>query len=444
MTLYGSWGRYPATRQTAWRPRFQDELLDLFAGGSREGEPPVRTLAYGNGRSYGDSCLSCEDVAIDMRGMDRVLSFDPATGHLRCESGMLLDALIQLALPHGWFPPVTPGTRFITLGGAIANDVHGKNHHRVGSFGDHVLSFDLLTSDGRIRHCSRTENADWFGSTLGGLGLTGIVTVVELKLKRVAGPWMQTESIRFGSLGEFFELSLASKDAWEYTVAWTDCLASGKQLGRGHFLRANHGDGATTGQSPSMHRLQVPVVPPLSLVGPWTLRPFNSLYYNRQQVKNLSATRHYIPYFYPLDAIKHWNRLYGPKGFQQFQCVFPPHEAEEGCTTLLKMISHSGEGSFLAVLKQFGESTPPGWLSFSRPGTTLALDFAQRGARTNELLSSLSRVVEDLGGAIYPAKDAQMSARHFQSSYPKWEQLEARRDPRLCSRFWRRVALQHS
>lgn len=376
-----------------------------------------------------------------MRKLDRILSFDSESGRIRCESGLLLDSLIKHTLPKGWFPAVTPGTRFITLGGAVANDIHGKNHHAVGSFGNHVISLELLTSDGKTRCCSRTENPDWFAATVGGLGLTGIITAVELQLRPVFSPWMHAESVRFKTLKDFFKISQESKEHWEYTVAWIDCLATGKGLGRGIFFRANHENSKIDCRNPSSRRLIIPFSPPISLVESWAVRPFNAFYYYRQMVKMREYAQHYIPYFYPLDGIEGWNRLYGPAGFQQFQCVLPPEVAETGCERLLRMISSDGAGSFLAVLKQFGDCFSPGLLSFSRPGTTLALDFANHGEKTSNLLRRLSDVVQNLGGAIYPAKDAQMPASIFRASYPKWAQLEEKRDPRLCSQFWQRVAL---
>ncbi len=433
MTRYASWGLYPRLPQTAVQPRFADALAPLLTG--------VGALPFGNGRSYGDSCLASGGPLIDMQALNRVRSFDRASGRIVCEAGLLLHELIALALPLGWFPPVTPGTSFVTVGGAIANDVHGKNHHATGSFGHHVRWFDLLRSDGQVLRCSPEQHADWFAATIGGLGLTGLIGAVELQLRPVQGPWLQTESIKFGNLGEFFALSQQSAADWEYTVAWTDCLARGPQLGRGHFLRANHAGPLAQGRLPGSHARQMPFTPPFSLVNRWSLGAFNTLYYHRQRQHSCAGVQHYRPYFYPLDAIQHWNRLYGRQGFQQYQCVLPPAQAEAACSALLRTIATSGEGSFLAVLKQFGDHAAPGWLSFARPGTTLALDFAQRGEATRSLFERLDQIVLEAGGAIYPAKDAHMPAKLFRLAYPRWQELEARRDPALCSAFWRRVAL---
>ena len=437
MDSYPSWGRYPSTPQQGLRPRFDDELPALLQS------LPPGSLAFGNGRSYGDSILAASGRVLDMRQLDRVLAFDRQSGRLHCEAGLLLSDLIRLTLPCGWFPAVTPGTRFVTVGGAVANDVHGKNHHGAGSFGDHVIGLELLRSDGSRRHCSREHHSDWFGATLGGLGLTGVITRVELQLRPVAGPWLHTESIRFADLSGFFELSAQSAD-WEYTVAWIDCLAKGRALGRGHFLRANHAGPLVQGRAPSSRRLNMPFTPPIPAVNRLTLPAFNSLYYHRQRQHCRSALQHYEPYFYPLDSVLNWNRLYGPRGFQQYQCVLPPAAAQEGVKALLGTIARSGEGSFLAVLKQFGERQAPGWLSVARPGTTLALDFAQRGVVTQTLFAELDAIVAAAGGALYPAKDAHMGPALFRQAYPRWEELEARRDPQLNSAFWRRTALAPS
>lgn len=422
-----SWGRYPKARQ---------QLLRLTNRHAPLPETTGSLLPRGNGRSYGDSCLNPDGTLLLADGLDRFIAFDPATGVLRAEAGTTLEAVINLVLPHGWFLPVTPGTRFATLGGALANDVHGKNHHRAGSFGHHVLRFELLRSDGDRRIC--VPGADGlFAATLGGLGLTGLVTWIELALARVPGNCLDVESIRFGALDEFFALSRESEPTHAYTVAWVDCLASGRKLGRGHFLRANHRAGGDV-RAPA-RRLSVPFVPPVSPVNRFTLRGFNWLYYNRQLARTRRSTQHYLPFFYPLDGIAHWNRAYGPRGFLQHQCVLPPAHAREGMAALLGEIARSGQGSFLAVLKEFGTIPSRGLLSFPRPGTTLALDFPNSGPGTFALLDRLDAVVHELGGAVYPAKDARMSGAHFRQAYPRWTSMLEHIDPAISSGFWRRV-----
>ena len=396
-------------------------------------------LPRGCGRSYGDSCLVPDGgCLVDMRSLDRFIQFDEDSGILRCEAGVTLDTILKFMVPCGWFVPVTPGTRFVTVGGAIANDVHGKNHHRQGSFGNHVLQFELLRSDGSRTICSPTENADWFEATIGGLGLTGAITWVDLRLRRIDGPLMDVETLRFDNAGEFFRLSNESDAGFEYTVAWIDCLARGRQLGRGIFMRGNHTGGAaaeTTGMPRT--RLRVPVMPPVSLVNGISLRAFNSLYYHWPRAQH--STSHFVPFFYPLDRIGDWNRIYGRKGFLQYQCVVPLSGGQEVLNSILGEISRSGTGSFLAVLKVFGRMASKGWLSFPREGITLALDFPFGGHKTLALLDRLDSLVRAVGGAVYPAKDARMSPAVFQRFFPAWERLEAYRDPSIMSAFWSRV-----
>jgi FAD/FMN-containing dehydrogenase len=397
-------------------------------------------LPLGNARSYGDSCLNDGGVLLAARGLDHFIAFDPASGVLTCEAGVLFSDILDLVVPQGWFLPVTPGTRFVTVGGAIANDVHGKNHHRAGAFGHHVLSFELLRTDGSRLRCSPEENADWFDATVGGLGLTGFITSASIQLRRVAGPWMSTESHRFDDLAGFFALSRESDRDYEYTVSWIDCVARGKGLGRGLFSRGNHAP-ARPDKRPaaSKRRLAIPVTPPVSLVNPLSLRAFNQLYYRRQRKRVVHATTHYEPFFYPLDGIAQWNRMYGPRGFLQYQCVVPPEAAEATMAELVRTIAASGTGSFLAVLKQFGDQPSRGMLSFPRPGTTLALDFPNGGTSTFALLDRLDAIVDGAGGAVYPAKDARMSGEHFRRYFPRWEAFSRFIDPGMSSSFWRRV-----
>jgi FAD/FMN-containing dehydrogenase len=352
-----------------------------------------------------------------------------------------LAEIINLVLPQGWFLPVTPGTRFVTVGGAIANDVHGKNHHRTGSFGHHVLSFELLRSDGSRRACTSESDEDgWFSATVGGLGLTGLITHAQLQLRRVPGPLLESENIRLGSLDEFFSISRASADTHEYSVAWIDCLASGRARGRGHFTRADHAAQAA-GERPNSPggALAIPFTPPVSLVNRLTLRPFNTLYYRRQLPRTRRSASHLLPFFYPLDGISEWNRMYGPAGFLQYQCVLPPATAADGVDALLAEIARSGTGSFLAVLKEFGNQPSRGLLSFPRPGTTLALDFPNRGPEVFRLLDRLDHIVDEAGGALYPAKDARMSATSFRRAYARVNDFLPYLDPRFSSGFWRRV-----
>jgi FAD/FMN-containing dehydrogenase len=424
-----SWGRYPRVNQRISPLRDRSSRLPDFAG---------TALAYGNGRSYGDSCLNPDGTLLHTRGLDRFIAFDEASGMLRCEAGVTLGEILELIVPRRWFLPVTPGTRHVTVGGAIANDVHGKNHHVAGTFSHHVRGFGLLRSDGTHSECR--PGSPLFAATIGGLGLTGVITWVELQLRRVDNPWLETESIRFENLHEFFALSAESAGSHEYTVAWIDCLARGKALGRGHFHRSVHASAEIkSGPAEPKAALAVPITPPFSLVNRLTLRPFNALYFQRQQARRRSAVEHYASFFYPLDSIRDWNRMYGRRGFLQHQCVIPGSDAPAAVAELLREIAASGTGSFLAVLKEFGDLPSLGLLSFPRPGTTLALDFPNAGPEVFVLLDRLDAIVAAAGGAVYPAKDARMSGAHFRGAYPRWQEFATHMDPRFSSGFWRRV-----
>ena len=426
-----SWGRYPRARQTVIRCHDRHAALPAIA---------CSLLPYGNGRSYGDSCLNDGGALLHARGLDRFIAFEPQTGVLRCEAGVLLSEILELVVPQGWFLPVTPGTQFVTVGGAIANDVHGKNHHRAGTFGAQVRAFELLRSDGSRRRCAPAENPDWFAATVGGLGLTGLITWAEIQLRRIANPWIASETIRFGNLDEFFAVSAASDRDYEYTVAWLDCAARGAALGRGLFMRGNHAPAlcAARPRAPA-RRLSVPFAPPFSLINSWSLKAFNTLYYHRQWAKITRGITHYAPFFYPLDRVMAWNRIYGRHGFLQYQCVIPHVHGHAAIREVLERIVRSGLGSFLAVLKIFGEIPAAGWLSFPRSGVTLALDFPNRGKATFKLLESLDAVVAAAGGAVYPAKDARMSGARFREFFPRWQRFSDYIDPRFSSSFWRRV-----
>ena len=424
-----SWGRWPrhAHERIALTDRFQLPAFD----------PARRYLPWGQGRSYGDSCQNDQGVLLETRRLDRLIAFDRDSGVIECEAGMLMRDLIAFALPQGWFVPVTPGTSHITLGGAIANDVHGKNHHREGCFGRHVLGFELLRSDGSTRWCSLKESADWFGASVGGLGLTGLIRRLRLQLRRVPGAFLQGDSLRFGALSEFFALSKESDTTHEYTVAWLDCAARGANQGRGVFIRANHSD--RSARTPAEAGLQMPFTPPISLVNRASLSAFNALYFHRPAATQQHAVWHYRPFFYPLDSVGQWNRLYGPQGFYQYQCVIPEAAAEPALREMLAQIAASGSGSFLAVLKMFGDLPSQGWLSFPRAGATLALDFPNRGEATLALLERLDNITRAAQGAVYPAKDARMSAAAFQQYFPRWQQMDPYLDPQFSSSFWRRV-----
>ncbi|WP_342630801.1 FAD-binding oxidoreductase [Marinobacter alkaliphilus] len=401
---------------------------------------PRPLLPYGNGRSYGDVCLTDKGTLILTRGLDRFIEFDPLQGRLRCEAGITLGEILALVVPQGWFLASTPGTQFATIGGAVANDVHGKNHHDLGCFGHHVMALELLRSDGEVIYCSPETNPQWLYSTIGGLGLTGLIRWVDVQLKPILNPWMRVQSQRFANLDEFWTMSQEVEAYWPYTVAWIDCLASGESRGRGILLTGDHAPAQSQpiGYRPREKRMLID--PPFSMINHFTLKTFNALYY-RQPVRPQGTLTHYTPFFYPLDAIQNWNRIYGKKGFFQYQCVIPPENAQAAIADLLDTIARHSDGSFLAVLKMFGNKKSVGMLSFPRPGATLALDFPNRGSRTLNLLSALDDIVRSAKGALYPAKDARMPADLFQSGYPAWQDFSRFVDPHFSSSFWRRVTL---
>jgi FAD/FMN-containing dehydrogenase len=427
-----SWGRQPQATQAA-RPLF-------WRADPIPPTPGKTVLPYGLGRSYGDSCLNDGNVLLLTRCLDHVIRFDSENGTLQCEAGVTLDDVLQLIVPRGWFLPITPGTKFVTVGGAIANDVHGKNHHRAGTFGCHVTRFELLRSSGERLLCSPSQNTDWFEATIGGLGLTGLITWAEFNLRRVENSLITMESVKFGELEEFFDVSAESDRDFEYTVAWLDCVSGGRSLGRGIFMRGNHANGDNRSRlTHGPPRRTVPFDFPGIALNPWSIRAFNFLYYSRQREKNRKKTVHYDGFFYPLDAISHWSRIYGRRGFFQYQFVVPAAQNREAIREILTRIAKSGRGSFLAVLKTFGDAKSPGLLSFPRPGVTLALDFPNQGAATLALFDELDRIVLEAGGRIYPAKDARMSPGMFQGGYPDWQRFQHWLDPQFSSSFWRRV-----
>ncbi len=433
MSDFSSWGGYPPVNQQG-----------LYLNHQREAFPQLTEtlLPYGLGRSYGDSCLNSAGKVLSSKLLKNFISFNKDTGLLRCESGITLAEIIEVFLPQGWFLPVTPGTKYVTVGGAISNDVHGKNHHVAGSFGNHVTRFELLRSDATRLLCSSTENSDYFSSTIGGLGLTGFIVWAEIQLKAVVSQSIDTETIKYKNLDDFFRISNDSVEDFEYTVAWLDCLAAGNGLGKGHFIRGNHSSFRDIDRAKPLlkkKKLTVPIKPPISCINALTLRAFNKLYYERQVQERVFASVNYDPFFYPLDGILHWNRIYGSNGFIQHQCVIPLQDAKEGIREMLQCISAAGLGSFLVVLKMMGDVPSRGLLSFPQEGATLAIDFPYQGNKTLALLSRLDEVVSQAKGKIYPAKDARMSAELFQKAYPHWQAVESLRDPHINSDFWRRV-----
>lgn len=404
---------------------------------------PSSMLGFGNGRSYGDSCQNSSGVLVDMRCRNRILGFDPATGVLTAEAGVFLSDIIEFAAPHGFFPAVVPGTKYVTLGGAIANDIHGKNHHRRGTFGCHVLSLSLLRSDGSEYECSRAKNRNLFAATIGGMGLTGLVMTATIRLMKVSSLEIEETVTPLGSLEDYFDLAADADEANEYAVAWIDQLASGKREGRGLLLTGNHARGRVDkSQSTGKSLLAVPFQPPLNLLNRPFVRMFNTAYRfakSRGKARRFSS---YTSFFFPLDGVADWNRLYGPRGLVQHQSVIPETEARGAIPALMRAAREAGDASFLTVLKRFGGLASPGVLSFPRPGYTLTLDFAYRGPRTVDLLQKLSLITIEAGGAVNPYKDAHMSAETFAVSLPAWPELEVWRDPVFMSDFWSRTAME--
>lgn len=429
MRVMQSWGRLNADLHKV-------VLLDRPDAVAQAIQDDGPGIAYGNGRSYGDICLNPGGVLWHTRGLDRLCSWNAASGTLICEAGVLLRDIQRIFVPQGWMLPVTPGTQLITVGGAIANDVHGKNHHAFGSFGDHVNRLWLVRTDGQLLVCGKDLSQDWLAATIGGLGLTGVIVKAEIQLRRVHGPWLDTENIAFQDLEEFFTLADGSEAAWEQTVSWIDCLTRNRT--RGIFMRANPSL-ATLGPQPRHGTRRVYATPPFSLVNRLTLKPFNSIYYHLKRWHAGRAVVHYEPFSYPLDGVLEWNRMYGPAGFYQYQSVVPRNVGLDATRSMLGEISRSGEGSFLAVLKTFGDRRAPGMLSFARPGVTLALDFPNRHANTLRLFARLDAIVREAGGAIYPAKDARMPREMFEVGYSQLPAFAPFRDPGITSSMSRRL-----
>ncbi len=307
MSTYRSWGYCPKTKQQAVRPGWRDFALDSYDGS---------LLPYGNGRSYGDSCLNSAGQVVDGRSLNKFISFDAEHGVLRCEAGITFKDILEVIVPHGWFLPVTPGTKYVTVGGAVANDVHGKNHHRDGTLGRHILAFELLRSNGARLSCSPGSNAELFNATIGGLGLTGFISWVEIKLISIKSPYLEVETITFKGLTEFYELSEQSHEKYQYTVAWLDCVSGGENFARGAFMRANHSDEVKRHEEKPVRRhLAVPLNLPAWVINKYSIGVFNAVYYSQQKkVSNRNATKYYDSFFYPLDGIKNWNRIYKSGG----------------------------------------------------------------------------------------------------------------------------------
>ncbi len=434
---FESWGRYPKL-DAAIVP------LNWTCDFPLHPPPATRMLPVGAGRSYGDVCLLGHGTLLRTRGpglsggMDRLLDFNPATGNLCCEAGTTLGEILDFAVPRGFFLPVSPGTKYVTVGGAIANDIHGKNHHLAGTFGCHVPRFELVRSDGRHLICSTAQHTDWYAATIGGMGLTGLITWAEIKLRPIVSREIQYTGIKFSGLDEFLMLSDAHARS-EYTVSWIDCVSTGRNFARGIFMAGDHSTVREPLKRSKPSKLTLPVDLPDFMLNRRSVGLFNTLYYNKQRGKIKTALVDYEPFFYPLDKLQQWNRMYGKDGLLQFQCVLPREAGHAGLVKILNTITVSGLASFLAVLKVFGDVPSPGIMSFPKPGITLALDFPIRQEISFDLLERLAAITVDHGGRMYPAKDATMNAAQFQAFYPQWKKFSAYIDPAFDSAFWQRV-----
>lgn len=429
-----SWGRTLRAVHRVARPHFSDELFPLLSDARTS---PNGVLAIGLRRSYGNSNLNPGGALIDMTRLNRLIAFDADRGIVSAQAGLSLAELTDFLLPRGYFPPVTPGTRYVTLGGAVANDVHGKNHHSAGTFGRWVRELELLRSDGTRVTLRPDDPTGLFAATVGGLGLTGIITRVTLALRRVRGGWIEAETIPFRHVNDFFALARESELTHEYTVAWIDVLARGQALGRGLFTRANHAERPSLPTARPSPGFPVPFEFPAFALNRASVSAFNALYYALGKIRRGRREVPYGSFFYPLDSLRDWNRLYGSRGFFQYQCVVPTDVARDATIELLRTITAAGQGSFLVVLKTFGDIPSPGLLSFPMAGTTLALDFPNRGEETLRLMARLDAIVAEARGRLYPAKDGRLPAALFRSGYPQWERFARHVDPAFSSAFWR-------
>ena len=426
------WGRHPRALCHLYRPERVKELIHTL-----QAEEPHGFLPRGLGRAYGDAALNSDGALVLMERLDRMLAFDGETGVLRCEGGVSLADLIHTFLPRGWFLSVTPGTKFCTVGACVACDVHGKNHHHEGSFASFVRSLNLLLPSGEVVRCSREERPELFYATVGGMGLTGIVLEVELQLRRVDSAYIVVDYVRTRDLEETLQ-TFHERDAhYLYSVAWLDCVASGKGFGRGVLMFGRH---AKPEEVPASRRADplsirprrqegMPVDLPEFLLNAVSLRTFNAAYYTTHLTR-AGVVTDYDTYFYPLDSILQWNRAYGKRGFVQWQCVLPYEQGIENLTRILEAAQRRRTYPFLSVLKRMGEPSG-GLLSFPMPGYTLAVDFPVRNGLF-EVLEELDRIVVEAGGRLYLAKDARMSAETLLMTYPRlkeWREVKAQVDP---------------
>ena len=429
---FESWGRYPLYNADLRHLHWQGDFPKMIQG-VHHGALPV-----GMGRSYGDVCLLKDGTLLETTGMNRLLAFDPESGLLTAEAGITLAQILDFAVPRGYFLPVTPGTKYVTLGGAIANDIHGKNHHLAGTFGNHVTQFELVRSDGTRMHCTPMENPDFYSATIGGMGLTGVIPWAQLRMKPIVSRMVDYQGIQFHGIDEFLDLTEKSQHI-EYTVSWVDVTSTGKNFCRGIFMQGDHSQVPAPLRPSSQPKLVFPMELPGWALNGTTVGLFNTLFFNKQIKSRVEALQDYEPFFYPLDAVLKWNKMYGKRGLLQFQYAIPWENAREGTVKILREVAKSGLASFLAVLKAFGDVPSPGMMSFPKPGITLALDFPIKPNVSFALFDRLAEMTYEYGGRLYPAKDARMTAMQYQAFYPQWERFARYKDPAITSSFWERV-----
>jgi len=411
------WGQNPVVDAQVRRIAHEQQVLQLMT--ENEGE----LIARGLGRSYGDSSLAT--TMLSMTDYDHLISFDEQTGVLVCAAGVSLSAILRVFVPKGWFLPVTPGTRYVTVGGAIASDVHGKNHHVDGCFSEFVESVTIATVSSGLVECSRQQHAELFHATCGGMGLTGVIVTATIRLNKIRSAFINERIIKTHSLEQTLDLFEQHQQA-AYSVAWIDCMASGEALGRSLLMLGDHSEDGDL-QIKTRSKLTVPFNLPSQLLNPYTIRAFNTLYYHRIRATEIEKRSTYESFFYPLDGINNWNRMYGKNGFAQYQFVIPEEAGKQAMKSILQTIADSKRGSFLAVLKLMGKqnSNP---LSFPQQGYTLALDFKMEHG-LDSFLSRLDQQVLEFGGRVYLSKDARLPAETFRSMYPEWERfMQVRQD----------------
>ena len=425
---YQSWGKVFYPNHTVLQPYFLPSNQGILSGDTY--------LAYGNGRSYGDVCFNNGHHLIDTRHLDRYIEFDSENHLITCQAGIQLSVLLTFLTQHNYFVPVSPGTANVTLGGMIANDVHGKNHHKVASFGNHVVSMTLLRSDDGIVKCSKEQNADLFYATIGGMGLTGLILDATIAIKPVTSRLINVENFQTHSLAECLALFDDSDEAYEYTVAWLDMYGRSPAQTPGVFSRGNH----ATQQDSQLCRIKRRKVPPFVpgwLLNKTTSSLFNKLYYRVQ--RSGINTVCYHDFFYPLDKLDNWNTFYGKKGFFQYQFVVPYAHFESVYTELTSLMSRYKQFCYLAVLKKFGTIPSEGMMSFSRQGYTLAMDFPNKGPSTLAMFNAFDDIIMQANGALYAAKDARMGSDIYQKAYPRIDEFTSWIDPKFHSDFWSRV-----